>query len=195
MRGEAALPRRRKSQRYVSRGGDKLESALTTLDVDVSGLAVADLGASVGGFTDCLLQHGAAKVYAVDTAYGILAWKLRQDDRVVVLERTNALHACLPEPVDLVTVDAGWTPMHRILPAACGLLRPGSVVVALLKPQYEAASDELERGVVPPDRSAHVSARVIARLREEGYEVEAQAPSAVPGSGGNREWFIRVCGP
>ncbi len=179
----------------MSRGGDKLDGALADFGVEVRGCIAADLGANVGGFTDCLLRRGAARVYAVDTAYGILDWRLRTDERVVVLERSNALHVSLPEPVDLVAIDAGWTPLRLSVPPALSMTRCAGTVVALLKPQYEAASDELERGVVPPDRSAHVSARVIARLREEGYEVEAQAPSAVPGSGGNREWFIRVCGP
>ena len=104
------MVRRPRSRRFLSRGGDKLEGALEAFEVDVVGCVAADLGASVGGFTDCLLQRGAARVYAVDTGYGVLGWKLRQDRRVVVLERKNALHVTLPEPLDLVVVDVGWDP-------------------------------------------------------------------------------------
>src|SRR3954447_21258590 len=101
---------------FVSRAGEKLEAALVTFPVEVSGRVCADLGANVGGFTDCLLRHGAAKVYAVDTAYGVIAWTLRKDPRVVVKDRTNALHVHLPEPVSLVSVDVGWTRQEKILP-------------------------------------------------------------------------------
>ncbi len=113
-----------KSSKYVSRGGEKLAAALNHFEIDVSDLVCADLGSHVGGFVDCLVQRGAARVYSVDTSYGTLAWKLRRDPRIVVLERTNAMHVVLPEPVDLVTIDVGWTPQSKILPGAAGLLRP-----------------------------------------------------------------------
>jgi len=116
------MAKRQKSVRYVSRGGDKLDGALEAFGFDVSGLVAVDLGANVGGFTDCLLQRGVAKVYAVDTGYGVLEWKLRQDARVEAMERTNALHVDLPEKVDLAVVDVGWTPMARIVPVALGLV-------------------------------------------------------------------------
>src|SRR5438034_4090953 len=103
---------------FVSRAGQKLEHALSIFGVDVTGFVCADLGCSTGGFTDCLLQRGAAKVYAVDTGYGVLDWKLRTNERVVVMERTNAMHVTLPEPVDLVTIDVAWTKQRHILPAA-----------------------------------------------------------------------------
>ena len=133
-----------KTYKYNFRIVKKRKNFLSDLGVDASGLTAADLGASVGGFTDCLLQHGARRVYALDTAYGILDWRLRQDDRVVVMERTNAMHASLPERVDLVTVDVGWTRMGKILPAAYRMVKDGSQILALLKPQYEADPDELE---------------------------------------------------
>ena len=113
-----------KSSKYVSRGGEKLAAALDHFDIDVADRVCADLGSHVGGFVDCLVQRGAARVYSVDTSYGTLAWKLRRDPRVVVLERTNAMHVVLPEPVDLVTIDVGWTPQSKILPGTAGLLRP-----------------------------------------------------------------------
>ena len=114
--------------------------ALTQFGMDVRGLVCADLGSNVGGFVDCLLQRGAGKVYSVDTSYGTLAWKLRKDPRVVVLERTNAMHVTLPEPVDFVTIDVGWTRQEKILPAAARMLKPGGRVVTLIKPKAEAAA-------------------------------------------------------
>src|SRR6478736_10084862 len=114
---------------FASRAGLKLDHALTVFQIDVSGLTCADLGSNVGGFVDCLLQRGAAKVYSIDTGYGVLDWKLRKDPRVVVMERTNAMHVTLPEPVSLVTIDVAWTRQRHILPAAVRLLkRDGRVV-------------------------------------------------------------------
>ena len=129
----------RERRRFVGRAGEKLDAALEGFGLDVRGLACADFGCNVGGFTDCLLQHGAAKVYAIDTGYGKLAWSLRQDGRVVVLERTNALHCPPPETVDLVAIDLGWTPQVLSVPAAKRWLRPGGRIVSLLKPHYELA--------------------------------------------------------
>src|SRR5438128_543365 len=103
---------------FVSRAGQKLQHALATFDIDVTGKACADLGCSTGGFTDCLLQQGAAKVYAIDTGYGVLDWKLRNDPRVIVMERTNAMHVTLPQPVEIVTIDVAWTKQRHILPSA-----------------------------------------------------------------------------
>ena len=158
------MAKRRKSKRFVSRGGDKLDGALEAFGIDVRGAVAADLGANVGGFTDCLLQRGAGRVYAVDTGYGVLDWKLRQDGRVVVMERRNALHVSLPEPLDLVVIDAGWTPLGRIVPGAVALLGARGDVVALLKPEYEAEPFERERGVVLPDCLEGLIGRVIQGL-------------------------------
>src|SRR3954470_5640444 len=132
----AALPYNRRMP-FVSRAGQKLDHALTTFSIDVAGLTCADLGCNAGGFTDCLLQRGAAKVYAVDTGYGALAWTLRKDPRVVVMERTNAMHVELPEPVPFVCIDVAWTRQRHILPAGRRLVTPDGRVVTLIKPHYE----------------------------------------------------------
>src|SRR5688500_20011582 len=120
---------------FVSRAGQKLDHALTHFHLDVSGQTCADLGSNTGGFVDCLLQRGAVKVYAIDTGYGALEWKLRKDPRVVVMEGTNAMHAALPEPVSVVTIDVAWTKQRHILPAARRMIAPGGNVVSLIKPQ------------------------------------------------------------
>src|SRR5262245_61086156 len=125
---------------FVSRAGQKLEHALVAFALDVSGKVCADLGCSTGGFTDCLLQRGAARVYAIDTGYGVIDWKLRKDSRVAVMERTNAMHVKLPEPVDLITIDVGWTKQKHILPAAVRLLKSPGQIVTLIKPHYEAGA-------------------------------------------------------
>src|SRR5579871_1843402 len=123
---------------FVSRAGLKLEFALDAWNIDVRGKICADLGSNVGGFVDCLLQRGAAKVYAVEKGYGVLEWNLRKDPRVAVFERTNAMHVMLPEPVELVTIDVAWTRQKNILPSAARLLAPGGRIVTLVKPHYEA---------------------------------------------------------
>src|SRR3954447_14110751 len=141
---------------FVSRAGQKLDYALSRFGIGVSGLVCADLGCNAGGFTDCLLQWGAAKVYAIDTGYGMLDWKLRRDPRVVVMERTNAMHAELPEPVALAVIDVAWTKQRHILPAARRMLAPGGAIVTLIKPHYEAPPGLLARGVLPTERIEEV---------------------------------------
>ncbi len=183
--GEAPRP-------YVSRAGAKLAAALDAFGLDVRGRIVADLGSQVGGFVDCLLRHGAARVYAVDTCYGSLDWTLRNDPRVVVLERTNALHVTLPEPVDLVTIDVGWTPQRLILPAAERLRRPGGLITSLLKPQYEAAPKERRRGIVRPECLEEVVARVLSEIAALGLEVREVIASPIKGGGGNPEFLLSV---
>jgi len=141
---------------YVSRGGFKLAAALDAFDIDVSNWIAADVGASTGGFTDCLLQRGAVRVYAVDVGYGQLAWKLRQDPRLVVMDRTNARYLeSLPEPVDLVTIDVSFISLRLILPMAIGWLRPGGQIVALIKPQFEAGRKQVSKGGVVRDPALH----------------------------------------
>jgi len=144
----------------------------------------------LGGFVDCLLRHGAGRVYAVDTAYGALDWGLRTDARVVVMERTNALHVTLPEPVELVTIDVGWTRQALILPPALELLAPGGRVLSLLKPQYEARPTERRKGVVRPECWHEVIRRTVSELEAMGLPLRAVArlPHATPG--GNREVFL-----
>lgn len=176
--------------KYVTRSGLKLEHALDIFGIDVTGRTCADMGSHQGGFVDCLLQRGAAKVYSIDTSYGTLAWKLRKDPRVVVMERTNAMHAQLPEPVDLVTIDVGWTPQRHVLPAAARLLGPGGKIISLVKPQYEAAEAERENGVVPEDSLEPVLARVRMAIPETGLEVAGETRSPLKGGGGNAEFLF-----
>lgn len=186
---------------YVSRGALKLREAIDSFDLVVSGLRCCDLGCSVGGFTDCLLRAGAASVVAVDTAYAQLAWKLRQDERVTVMERTNALHAEPPNgPVDLVVIDLGWTPQDRAIPAALSWLEPGGLIVTLIKPHYEAPREEkasLEKGVLPDERAEEIARDVYERLPSLGVETLGLCMSPLRGSPkknkpegvGNREWL------
>ena len=167
------------------RGGLKLDHALSRFGLDVAGLTCADLGCSTGGFTDCLLRRGAAKVYAVDTGYGVLDYRLRTDARVVVRERTNAMHVELPEHVDLVTIDASWTRQEKLLPTAARLLVPDGRVVTLIKPHYEAGPKRLRKGVLPSDALDAVLAAVRERVAACGFEVVAETPSPILGSGKN----------
>ena len=175
---------------YVTRSGLKLEHALSVFRVDPTGQTCADLGSHQGGFVDCLLQHGAARVYSVDTSYGTLAWKLRKDPRVVVLERTNAMHVELPERVDLVTIDVGWTPQRYVLPAAKKLVHPAGRVISLVKPQYEAAEHERDAGVVPEENLEPVLARVRIDIKACDLVVLDEARSPIKGGGGNIEFLF-----
>jgi 23S rRNA (cytidine1920-2'-O)/16S rRNA (cytidine1409-2'-O)-methyltransferase len=177
--------------RFVTRAGDKLAHALAEFGVDPAGWVCADLGCHVGGFTDCLLQHGAARVYSVDTSYHILDWSLRNDPRVVVMERTNALHVELPEPVDLVTIDVGWTPQRLILPHALKLLRSGGLAISLLKPHYEAGDPERIRGKVRDELVEPIVQRTIAALAETGLVIAGVTESPITGGKGkNREFLL-----
>src|SRR5688572_5658523 len=137
---------------FVSRGGQKLAHALDAFQIDATGATCADLGSNTGGFVDCLLQRGASRVYAIDTGYGALAWKLRKDPRVVVMERTNAMHAELPEPVGIVTIDVAWTKQRHILPPARTMLSSDNgFCVTLIKPHYEAEASQLKKGILPEE--------------------------------------------
>jgi 23S rRNA (cytidine1920-2'-O)/16S rRNA (cytidine1409-2'-O)-methyltransferase len=187
---------------FVSRAGAKLAHALEAFKVDVAGLRCADFGCNVGGFTDCMLKAGAARVTAIDTGYGALAWTLRNDPRVEVRERTNALHAVPPEGgVDLVTVDLAWTPQRLAVPAALKWLAPGGRIVTLVKPHYELRDDEkawLDRGFLPHERVPGVVERVAAEMPALGAEVlgSVQSPlvggktSRKQGVPGNVEWLM-----
>ena len=172
----------------MSRGGVKLAAGLAGFGVDVTGFVCADLGANVGGFTDCLLQHGAAKVYAVDTGYGQLAWKLRQNQRVVVMERTNALHMCQNEGVakplaaDLVTVDLGWTRQKHAIGAA--LRWQPLHIITLIKPQYETSPDPRDRGVLPAAEAEAVMQDVLGQMPSYGVTVCGHVRSPILGGAG-----------
>ncbi len=179
-------------QRYVSRGGLKLAAALDAFGIEPAGLVCADLGSNVGGFVDCLLQRGASKVYAIDTGYGVLAWPLRRDERVVVMERTNAMHVALPEPADLVTIDAGWTRQRHILPNAMRMLRPGGRIVTLVKPHYEADA-ALLRGGLLDERDADETLRSVCdEMRGLGAEILGTIRSPIAGQKGNVEFLALV---
>jgi len=177
---------------FVSRAGAKLEHALATFRIDVAGKTCADLGCSTGGFTDCLLQRGGAKVFAVDTGYGVLDWKLRNDPRVVVMERTNAMYVELPTPVEIVTIDVGWTRQRNILPSARKLLASGGVVISLVKPHYEADPKLLQKGVLPDDALDSVLEIVRRDVESLGWDWQASVKSPIRGSGGNIEVLVRL---
>jgi len=179
--------------RYVSRGGEKLEFALAHFGLQVQGLVAVDIGAATGGFTDCLLQHGARRVYAVDVGYGLLDYRLRQDPRVVVMERTNARYLrSLPEPVDLATVDVSFISLEKVLPAVAHLLAPGGKIVALFKPQFQARREEVGRGGVIRDPQLHAAllGRFVAWATREGFRLLGLVPSPLLGPAGNREFFL-----
>jgi 23S rRNA (cytidine1920-2'-O)/16S rRNA (cytidine1409-2'-O)-methyltransferase len=154
------------------------------------------LGCNVGGFTDCLLQHGARRVYAVDTAYGVLAWTLRKDPRVVVMERTNALHVRLPEPVDIVTIDVGWTRQAKILPVARGLLKPQAAggILTLIKPHYESEEARVQGGVLRAEQSVAILERVAADIERMGFVIRGIVQSPIEGQKGNREFVAWLTG-
>jgi 23S rRNA (cytidine1920-2'-O)/16S rRNA (cytidine1409-2'-O)-methyltransferase len=180
---------------YVSRGGDKLEAALDAFDVDPAGRVCLDVGASTGGFTDILLQRGAARVIAVDVGYGQLAWSLRQDPRVIVLERVNIRHLDrLPIPADLAVIDVSFISLRLVLPRVRELLSPPGEVVALVKPQFEVGKGAVGKGGVVRDPEQH--RRVLSELRrfaeESGYDVVAEIPSPILGAKGNREFFLHL---
>jgi 23S rRNA (cytidine1920-2'-O)/16S rRNA (cytidine1409-2'-O)-methyltransferase len=182
-------------ERYVSRGGEKLSGALDAFQIDLKGLVCADVGASTGGFTDCLLQGGARQVYAIDVGYGVLDWKLRNDNRVVVMERTNARYLNqLPEVVDFVTIDVSFISIKKILPAARKWLKTESgQMVALIKPQFESSRAEAARGKgVITDPEIHK--RVIQEVIQTGIELDLHTSGLIQspllGPDGNREFLV-----
>ncbi|MDQ7028445.1 MAG: TlyA family RNA methyltransferase [Ardenticatenia bacterium] len=178
---------------YVSRGGLKLSAALDRFGLHPAGLVVADVGASTGGFTDVLLQRGAARVYAIDVGYGQLAWKLRQDPRVVVMERTNARRVeALPEQVDLVTVDVSFISLRLILPSARKWLRTDGDVIALVKPQFEAGREHVGKGGVVWDPAVHrrVLRELSAWARSHRWRLLGMTASPLRGPAGNVEFFL-----
>ncbi len=164
---------------FVSRAGNKLQFALDSFKISVNDLTVADFGSSTGGFVDCLLQNGAKKVYSVDTSYGELAWKLRNDPRVIVLERTNTMHVVLPEKMDLITIDVGWTKQEKILPNALKNLREGGMIISLIKPHYEAGRAKLTDEIVD-----QVVQKTLDDIKVSGGKVEKVIESPILGEKG-----------
>lgn len=200
------------SDRFVSRGGEKLQKAIDDFQLTINDKICLDVGSSTGGFVDCLLQNGAAKVYSVDTAYGELAWKLRNDPKVVVMERTSILHLDLlpgsdPEndksdtvrhekgsdpQVDLITIDAGWTKLELVLPEIKKFLKPQGQIIALLKPHYELRNKRgnLVRGVVPEELVEGIKEEVVREIKNLGFKVEKEMESPILGGAGNREYLL-----
>ena len=179
---------------YVSRGGLKLERALEYFAIDVSGRVCLDVGASTGGFTDCLLQNGAEKVFSVDVGYGQLAWKLRQNSRVVVIERTNIRHMSadrIPEPVDLVTIDVSFISLRIVVPAILKFMADSAGIIALIKPQFEVGKGRVGKGGVVRDPELHreVNERLCDFFLQVGLVSQGIIPSPILGPKGNREFI------
>ncbi len=176
---------------YASRAGEKLEYALKNFNIIVADLVCADFGSSTGGFVDCLLQVGAKKIYAVETGYGVLEWKLRNDERVVVMERKNAMHIELPEKVDFITVDTSWTKLNKTIPNALKNLKENGRIVALVKPHYEAEPKMLRKGKLLDEFIPKVLDSVKDNLRELDVEILGEVESPiVGGKGKNKEYLF-----
>jgi 23S rRNA (cytidine1920-2'-O)/16S rRNA (cytidine1409-2'-O)-methyltransferase len=180
---------------YVSRGGLKLESALTNFNISVKDKIAMDVGASTGGFTDCLLQRGAKKVYCIDVGYGQLAWKLRRDQRVVLIERTNIRYLereRIPDEIDIATIDVSFISLLKVVPKVMEFLKKDGEIVALIKPQFEAGKGEVEKGGVIKDEEKRL--KVVQKVKEElesfGLKTIGILQSPIPGQKGNVEYFI-----
>jgi 23S rRNA (cytidine1920-2'-O)/16S rRNA (cytidine1409-2'-O)-methyltransferase len=192
---DAPLDVRGKEHPWVSRGGMKLDHALTHFGWDVSGAVALDVGSSTGGFTDVLLSRGAAKVYAVDVGTNQLAWKLRQDPRVIVHEQTNARYLTseiVPEPIDIVVCDASFISLAKVLDNALGFARPRGRLVALVKPQFEAEREEIGKGGVVRDPAVHerVCGAAAGWVRSRGWDIEGVVQSPITGPEGNLEFLL-----
>ena len=182
------------SRKYVGRGALKLEAALDHFNIDVHNKTALDIGASTGGFTDCMLQRGAKKVYAVDVGHGQLDWKLRNDPRVIVLEKINARSLSLehiPELVDLCVIDVSFISLRLVLPNAFDLLSPPGVILALIKPQFELQRSDVGKGGIVRDPGLHRKAqdKIVAFVTQLGHVVTGIVPSAITGADGNQEFF------
>lgn len=184
-------------QDFVSRGGKKLEKAIEVFDIDLSGRVCADIGASTGGFTDCMLQHGAASVYAVDVGYGQLAWTLRNDARVVNLERTNVRYitaADIPQPLDFFSVDVSFISLKLVLPPVAALLSDTAAGVCLIKPQFEAGREQVGKNGVVRDKKAHIAVieQVAGYAAQNGLQAAGLTWSPIKGPKGNIEYLLYV---
>jgi 23S rRNA (cytidine1920-2'-O)/16S rRNA (cytidine1409-2'-O)-methyltransferase len=193
--GESDTIALKEKPRFVSRGGEKLDKALDQFAIDVTGFVAADLGASTGGFTDCLLQRGATKVYAVDVGYGILDERIRTDPRVVSMERTNARHLeTLPEPVDIVVIDVSFISLSLMFPVVKRILKPGGMCLPLIKPQFEAGKENVGKRGVVRDPAVHerVLRDVLGFARANGLAVSGLVPSSLRGPNGNVEFLAHI---
>ena len=192
--GEEAAISIKPKRKYVGRGALKLESALDYFKIDVRGKTALDIGASTGGFTDCILQRGAEKVYAVDVGHGQLNWKLRNDPRVIVLEKINARFLSrrhIPELIDLCVIDVSFISLTLVLPNAFDLITPTGVILALIKPQFELQRADVGKGGIVRDQELHRKAqdKIIAFVTHSGHVVTGIVPSAIKGTDGNQEFF------
>jgi 23S rRNA (cytidine1920-2'-O)/16S rRNA (cytidine1409-2'-O)-methyltransferase len=181
--------------RFVSRGGEKLAHALERFDIDVTGMIAADFGASTGGFTDCLLQHGAIRSYAIDVGYGVLDDRIRHDSRVIVMERLNVRYLeSLPEPIDIVVIDVSFISLEKIFPVVKTVLRPGGICVPLIKPQFEAGKADVGKGGVVRDPLVHrrVLAETIERAATQGFSTLGLTASSLIGPAGNVEFLAHL---
>ena len=193
----AAVEVRDNRMRYVSRGGYKLEKAMEVFPITLDGKITMDIGASTGGFTDCMLQNGAEKVYAVDVGYGQLAWKLRNDERVVNLERTNmryVTHEQVPEDIDFFSVDVAFISLKLILPAARGVCADNAQAVCLIKPQFEAGRENVGKNGVVRDKKVHAAVveDIISFCLENGFSVLGLDYSPIKGPQGNIEYLLYI---
>jgi len=193
--GSAKITLRGEDHPYVSRGGIKLEAALNAFGLDVNGFVCMDVGASTGGFTDCLLRHGAHKVYAVDVGYGQIAWKLRQDSRVVIIERTNIRHMApdmIPESIDLATIDVSFISLKIVVPVVIPYLKPAGRVVVLIKPQFEAGKGRVGKGGVvrDPAMRAEIVNDLADTFKGSGLRCSEAEPSPIRGPKGNQEYLM-----
>lgn len=179
--------------KYTSRAGEKLEFALSQFLLDIKGLTCADFGSSTGGFVDCLLQNGALKIYSIDTSYGELAWTLRNNPKVVVMERTNAMHVKLSEKVDLITIDTAWTKQILTIPNAIDNLKDSGIIISLIKPHYEAPKNYLEKGRLKDEFVDEVIEKVKNDIIAIGGKVINIVESPIVGEKGkNREFLALV---
>lgn len=180
------------TQTFAGRAGEKLEHSLKEFNIDVTGKICADFGSSVGGFVDCLLKHGATKVYAIETGYGVLDWKLRNNPKVVVMERTNAMHVTLPEKVDIATVDTSWTRQHHVIPNVLRQLKNDGLIVTLIKPHYEAEKTILRHGKVDDAIAEDIAKETVKKLELLGVLVKGLTKSPLIGTKGKNIEFLAL---
>lgn len=186
--------------KYVSRGGLKLEKAMQVFPIDLTSAVAMDIGASTGGFTDCMLQNGASRVYSIDVGHGQLAWKLRNDERVICMEKTNFRYVTaedIPEPIDFASVDVSFISLSKILPPAYALLKPGAAMAALIKPQFEAGRDKVGKKGVVRDKATHIEVikACIGYARDTGFIVAGLDHSPIRGPEGNIEYLMYIIKP
>jgi 23S rRNA (cytidine1920-2'-O)/16S rRNA (cytidine1409-2'-O)-methyltransferase len=175
---------------YVSRAGGKLEHAITAFGISVKDLTCADFGSNTGGFVDVLLTFGAKKVYSIETGHGVLDWKLRQDERVIVMEKTNAMHVELPEQVDFISIDTSWTKLEKIIPNALKNLTPSGSIVALIKPHYESDPRMLRKGKLPEELIPEILEKVKNKIKELNVHIIAETESPLVGEKAKNKEFL-----